>query len=162
MIFRHRSLGLGARKALVCGLAVFTALQLGLAIRMDRRQPDLRDPEYGYKLLLLRERLATEPNRPLMLLVGSSRVALGLSPETLATCLPAGQDSPIIFNFAMNGSGPLLERMLLRRLLAAGIHPRWLILEVLPPLLHQEAPWCEPEWLTERPPQTLVFHFWRI
>jgi hypothetical protein len=114
---------------------------------MDRWQPELRDPEYGYKLLRLQDRLQENPGRSLMVLLGSSRAALGFSPEAMSACLPASQETPLIFNFGMTGSGPMIELLVLERLLAAGIEPQWLVIEILPPLLHQEGPWIEPEWL---------------
>jgi hypothetical protein len=125
----------------------FAALQLAASVLMDGSQPELRDPEFGYKLMGLRARLADEPGKPLLLVLGSSRAALGLSPEDLQLGNTDSGHTPIVFNFAMTGSGPLLELICLRRLLAAGAHPDWLIIEVLPPLMHQEEGWGEASWL---------------
>ncbi len=144
---RKSTIKVRGRAALCWGLIGFAALQLGLGLCMDRWQPELRDPEYGYKLMRLRERLREEPGHPLMLIIGSSRAGLGVNPGVLTAALPPSSDSPTIFNFALTGSGPFMELMFLRRLLAAGIHPRWLVIEVLPPLLHQDDPWGEALWL---------------
>lgn len=119
-------------------VAVFATAQLGLNVAMDRCFPELRDPEYGYKLARLRSRLTEEPDRPLVLFLGSSRSGLGVRPEVLEAGPAAQTCPPIFFNFSMNGAGPLMELVCLRRLLADGICPRAAFIEVLSPLLHQE------------------------
>jgi hypothetical protein len=144
---RKSKIKLRGRNALLWSLIGFAVLQLSLGVCMDRWQPELRDPEYGYKLMRLRERLHEEPNRPLMLVIGSSRAGLGFNPGEVAVTLPQSAETPAIFNFAMTGSGPFMELMFLKRLLAAGIHPQWLVIEILPALLHQDEPWGEPLWL---------------
>src|SRR5438034_964854 len=142
---RHKKLPGRARGGLAWGLACFALLQLALAIDMDRWQPELRDPEFGYKLMRLKERLAEEPGRPLMVVIGSSRAGLGICPEVFSNYRI--KDAPIVFNLAMTGAGPVTELMCLRRLLASGIHPSSIILEVLPPILHQDRAWSEWVWL---------------
>jgi hypothetical protein len=135
------------RAALVWGLVFFVALQLGLALLMDYVRPELRDPEYGYKLQRLRERLAAEHGRPLLLTLGSSRAALGVRPDVIPGSWPNGSRPPVVFNMALTGSGPVFELLTLRRLLAEGIHPDYLLVEVLTPLLHQDEGWGEVGWL---------------
>jgi hypothetical protein len=52
--------------------------------------------------------------------------------------------TPIIFNYGVMAGGPLMELCYLRRLLADGIHPDWLLVEVWPPyLLHEDGAWAE-------------------
>jgi hypothetical protein len=125
----------------------FACFQLSLDFLMDRWQPELRDPEYGYKLLQLRERLAAEPGRSLTVVVGSSRAALGFRPDVIPACWPGSSSPPLVFNLALTGSGPILELLCLHRLLAVGIRPQRVIVEVLAPLLHQEEGWGEINWL---------------
>jgi hypothetical protein len=112
-------------------LAVFAAAQVGLALVMEYWQPGLRDREYGVKLALLRERLAQRPGRPLVLAIGSSRVALGLCPEAMA---PAA-DEPVVFNFGILGAGTPMEQVVLKRVLRHGIRPDFVLLEVWPALM---------------------------
>jgi hypothetical protein len=123
--------------ALAWALVVFLAGQMAYLVVLERWRPDLRDPEYGCKLALLRPRLK---NRPLLLALGSSRMDLGFRPDVLPTYrLPDGQ-LPLVYNYGLTGAGPVQELVLLRRLLALGVRPRWLLVEVLPAFLHAEGP----------------------
>ncbi|HLN29808.1 MAG TPA: hypothetical protein VK395_18825 [Gemmataceae bacterium] len=135
-----------ARAGLIWGLLFFASFQLGMTLYMDYCRPELQDPEYGQKLALLRARLQKQEKRPLILVLGSSRSELGIRPEALPP-LHVDGETPLVFNFALTGSGPVMELLCLRKLLAAGIHPTQLIVEVLPPLLHQEGAWAEENWL---------------
>src|SRR5262249_4627122 len=98
----------------VWALLAFLGIQFSLCLLMDHWQLELRDPEYGYKLGRLRERLAEEPHRPLWIILGSSRSGLGFRPGVLPHCRAGDSESPILFNFALTGGGPLVELMCLR------------------------------------------------
>jgi hypothetical protein len=66
-------------------------------------------------------------------MLGSSRTDMGLDAGRLCT---GGQDPRLlVFNFGLSGSGPVQELICLRRLLAAGVRPDLLFVEVLPPAL---------------------------
>jgi hypothetical protein len=100
--------------------------------------PRNRDPEYGLKLTALRERLAEKGSQPAALFLGSSRVAMGIRPDALSPLRLADGHQPVVFNFALVGSGPLMELFCLKRLLANGVRPGWVIVECWPPFLWQE------------------------
>src|SRR5581483_4827171 len=134
-----------ARASLLMGTLFFVALQLGLATYIDYCRPELRDAEYGQKLARLRSQLAEAPDRPLIVILGSSRSELGFRPAALPA-LRVDNEPALVFNGALTGSGPVIELLCLRRLLSAGIHPRQVIVEILPPLLHQEGAWAEEKW----------------
>ena len=135
------------RTALAWSLLSFITLQLGLSYLMSRPLPELRDPEYGYKFKALRQRLQASAGQPLFLLLGSSRTDVDLIPEVMAAADTGAPQQPLLFNFSMTGCGPIQELIALRRLLAAGIRPDGVIIEVLPPLLHQAEGWGEVKWL---------------
>src|SRR5262245_35057177 len=116
-------------KTLAWGLAVFVGAQLALAAAIEQWRPEWRDPEYGTKRRLLHALLAEQPDRPLLLVLGSSRTDAGLRPDRLPDVLPG---SPVVFNFSLVGSGPFKELLCLHRLLAEGIRPQWLIVECWP------------------------------
>ncbi|HLJ92588.1 MAG TPA: hypothetical protein VKU02_05270 [Gemmataceae bacterium] len=143
----RQALASRCRKTLVGGLIGCLVLHITLVVITDQVLPELRDPEYGFKLARLRERLRQEPDRPLLLLLGSSRTGYGLRPEAAADWRTPNGESPIVYNFGLTGSGPILELLCLHRLLRAGIHPDRVIIEVMPPNLHQEGSWAETNWI---------------
>jgi hypothetical protein len=132
-----------ARAALGWAVLCFLALQLALGAGLDRWQPDLFDGEYSAKLARLRARLAEHPGDPLVLVLGSSRPLVGLRPAGLQ--LRPGSDGrrPVVFNAALTGSGPILELMCLRRLLAEKVHPAWVVVECWPPSWHEQDGFAE-------------------
>jgi hypothetical protein len=138
----RRTLARRSALTLVWGVAAFLAGQLVLGVAVERWLPAARDPEYTAKVERLRARRAEAPGRPLVLVLGSSRVQMGLRAGDL------GGGSALVFNFGLSGGGSLLEAVSLRRLLAEGVRPDLLVLEVLPPTLNQPADHpVEEEWL---------------
>jgi len=127
-----------ARAALVGGLAFFVATQLALNVVLDGPWAAMRDLEFGEKLCRLQARLKEAPERPFLLVLGSSRSANGVLPSKLAAASTAAGHTPLVFNFGLVGCGPVQELMLMRRLLRRGIRPDRVLIEVHPALLHQE------------------------
>ncbi len=130
--------GARGRNGLLWAVLCFLALQAGLSATLWARLSPLPDPEYTHKLRLLRARLAEgPPGRPLVLLLGSSRTGVGFRPEALPRLRPGGTE-PLVFNFALCATGPTGEWLCLRRLLADGIRPDWVLLEAWPAALGRE------------------------
>jgi hypothetical protein len=137
-----------ARRGLLWGLLTFAGLQLGTAVALEHLLPAVRDPEYAAKAGRLRALLRQAPGRPLVLALGSSRVLMNFDAARAEAALP-GRPA-VVFNFALSGAGPMLELVCLRRLLAEGIRPNLVVVEVLPALFNQElARPLEQEWLPE-------------
>jgi hypothetical protein len=109
----------------------FLAAQLALNLALEWWRPELRDPEYGIRLKALRSFRARSGGRPLVVVLGSSRVQGGLRAGDLPAAAPGGA----VFNFGMVGAGTVAELLHLRRLLADGVHPDYVVIEVLSPLL---------------------------
>jgi hypothetical protein len=120
-----------ARRDIVWCLAGVIGIQFVLAVALERWRPELRDPEYGHKLQLLRRVTAENPDRPLLVALGSSRTLNGLRPE-----LHDATD-PLVFNFGLTRHGPILQLLALDRLLRDGVKPRFATIELLPVLLPQ-------------------------
>jgi hypothetical protein len=139
---RRRQRDARARRALVLLVALALGSQAALSGWLER-DPRLRDPEYGRKLARLRERLREQPRRPLVLALGSSRVCMGVCPEPrnpadAPEAVPPGDAArPMLFNFGLIGSGPVMELFCLRRLLADGVRPDALLVEFWPPFLYE-------------------------
>jgi hypothetical protein len=138
------------RTALLWGLLFFVAANVGLLATSECFWPGLRDPEFGYKLGLLRGHLEREPQRPLLVLLGSSRTGLGFRPGVLPPYTATDGRVPLVFNFSEVGSGPLSELVCLHRLLRKGIRPDWLAIEVHALLLARQTDQCgktETGWM---------------
>lgn len=128
-------------------VATFVVVQLSLDLAIDS-YPGLRDPEFGEKLARLQNQLAIHPGRPLLLIVGSSRSSSGIQPSVMWLPDPGDDGEPLVFNLALTGYGPIQQVQLLDRLLRTGISPRWILAEIHPLLLHQQAGvWGEEQWL---------------
>lgn len=114
-------------------VAGFALCQVILAVAIDGWLGAVRDPEYASKLARLKARRAEFPDRPLVLLLGSSRTAYGIDANSLSANVSAPR--PLAFNFGLMGGGAMLQELTLRRLLAEGIRPDLLFVEVMPALL---------------------------
>jgi hypothetical protein len=132
-----------AKIALLWGVLAFLAGQSVLAYVVSRSHPEIRDPEFGFRLLRLREQAAAAPDRPLCLILGSSRTLSGICPPALPSWPADAGVEPRIFNFSQLGAGPVRELQTLRRLLADGHRPSWLLLEVWPPFWPQHGYWFD-------------------
>ena len=121
-----------ARAVITFVTAVFAA-NLALIAALEHATPRWHDPEYGKRLGLLRARQREHPGRPLVVALGSSRVAIGLH----AASLPAESSGPLLFNMALVGSGPVMELLAFRRLLADGVRPDAVLVEYWPAFLHE-------------------------
>jgi hypothetical protein len=107
---------------------------------LDEVRPELRDPEYARRISSLRARVAENPQRPLVLVVGSSRTAMGIRPGEWEANRFSNAAAPdqMFFNLSLIGGGPLLELILTRRAFAEGIKPAVILLEYWPPLFKED------------------------
>lgn len=117
-----RALGWGA-----VALAVATA---AFSLSVETVLPQIRDPEYGYRLLRLRELQRAHPDRPLVLVLGTSRTQNVIDPRAMG--FPDAPGSPLVYNFGLSGARPPHLRLVLERLRAEGIAPAAVLVEVLP------------------------------
>ena len=126
---RHR-----AKWCVLVGVAVVVLLQLGLNIVIDTVKPEWRDPEYGHRMKDLRRQSTVKPTQPVVVVMGSSRSQMGFNP--LAMNLDDGtSNSPIVYNCSQAGCGPVYELLNLQRLIADGVKPNFVLVEILPPVL---------------------------
>jgi hypothetical protein len=137
------------RRAVLWGLLVFACAQAALSVYLNWRRPDVRDPAFGLRLLTLRRRLAENPNAPLVLVLGSSRTLNGLSPAHMTMDWGQAGAKPLVFNFALAGSGSVRELMTFRRLRTERIKPAWLLIETWPVLWPQAGIFAERRLVVE-------------
>src|SRR5947209_16677525 len=94
-----------ARTGLACGFIVMLAATLGMTVAVETVKPQWRDPEFGHRLVRLRQAEAQSPGRPLVLVLGTSRAQNAVNPAALGFAQEPG--SPLVFNFGQSGSPPL-------------------------------------------------------
>ncbi len=125
-----------ARRTVIWAVLLVLGAHLGMMTATEHSDR-LRDPPFGDKLAKLEQlQRKAESEAPCIVVLGSSRTLLGFHGEhaeheikqTLGT-------RAIAFNFGTPASGPITHLVYLKRLLAAGLRPNLLILEVLPPAL---------------------------
>ncbi len=123
-----------ARGSLLVGLAVYFVLQAGLSILLAGKWAWLRSPNYGYRELALRAREKTPSGRAkTVLMFGSSRVVNGFQASMLDESLSQAAGRPVrAYNFGFWGAGPFTDLLSVRRLLADGHRPDFVLIEVLP------------------------------
>lgn len=126
-----------ARSIVYWSLAGFAALQLALAVSIELWLPQVRDPYYGNRVKLLRQRTVEATPRPFtVVMLGSSRTRQALWGKSLEQPVAQATGRPaVVFNFGQNSAGPMTELLNLKRLLADGIRPDLLLVEVMPPFL---------------------------
>ncbi len=118
-----------AKRGVLVGLAATATAHLGLAVAVETNRPQWRDPDYGHRLSLVK---AASPGRPLIVALGSSRTQMGFRPGAM------GLPNATVINFGAAGAGPFHHRLALDRLEAEGVHPDYLLVEILPVAFCQE------------------------
>jgi hypothetical protein len=124
-----------SRNTIIAALICFLCLQWILAAAAEGPLADLRNPLQTVRERRLKALLSEQPNRPLVLALGSSQTLWGLQAGKL--CGPTSSD-PLVFNFGMHAYGPVHQFAALEGLRAQRIEPSGLILEIMPGLLNAE------------------------
>lgn len=139
-----------SRSTLLWGLAGFVFIQLTLAVAIESRLPQFRDPEFGCRLQLLQQLKDRSGSDPfLVLALGSSRTTAGIRGDILSEQLGEQLPGrPVAFNFGVTGAGPVTHLINLRRLLKEGVRPGFVLIEILPPMLNGRGPNAEAGRLT--------------
>lgn len=129
-----------ARRCVLAGLGAILIANVGFAALLDFGPRRLRDPEYGKRISRVTPRCRENPGRPPVYVIGSSRVAMGVRPGAVE---PAESGSPLLFNLAMAGSGPVMERLALLRALKDRPKPAAVLLEFWPAFLREDGGYHE-------------------
>jgi hypothetical protein len=124
-----------ARSALMFGAFTAAIIQVALNLALPAACVYLGDPEYQVRLKSTRRLLLAHPERPLAVALGSSHTLTGLCPAAL------GAEAPfLLINYGHTNSGPVVELLYLRRLLADGVRPKHVFVELMPGLLGKHGP----------------------
>jgi hypothetical protein len=117
-------------KDLVWYVVGFLVVQAVLAVGVESWWPVVRDPDYERLKSIIQTRQAEFPGRQLEIVLGSSRTKLGLRAEQLNH--PEDGAAPLVINCGVSAGGPMMDQVLLRRLLEDGIRPNRVFVEVMP------------------------------
>jgi hypothetical protein len=109
-------------------VVAFAAVTLALVVAAESVKPEWRDPEYGHRLRAAKRWQRERPDRPLVLVLGSSRAQMGVSPATMD--FPDEPGSPLVYNFGYRRADPILVWLQLERLLDDGLRPRAVLVMV--------------------------------
>ena len=133
-----------SRRRARTAVLLFTALAVlgnfGFGWLLDYGPPRYRDPEYGKRYSRFLARSREHPGHPVVAVIGSSRVAMGVRPSVLE---PLEPHQPLLINLSLAGSGPVMELMTLRRLLADGVKPDAVLFEYWPAFLREDGGYHE-------------------
>jgi hypothetical protein len=99
--------------------------------------PEITDPDYHLRLRLARAARADHPDRPLGVVIGSSRTVWAFRPELLPEAPAAGDVYWV--NVSHIESGPTLNRVILHRLLRDGVRPAAVVIEIMPRFFVKES-----------------------
>jgi hypothetical protein len=141
---RRSQIVVRGRATLAWTVVFFVAGQAALAAYLHLHHPEYMDPDHNERLHRLQARQSETAGRPLVVVLGSSRVANGLRPDKIVREGPTG---PIVFNFGSLGCGPVRQWLTLRRVLASGIKPDLVVVEAWPLFWPQTGFFGEEPWL---------------
>ncbi len=131
---RARRLKRRGRAFLFWGAILYVVAQLSVCPLFNRWRAPQAHQEYR-KWPCLRELVKTTPDRPLVLMLGSSRTLYAFRAGQL-NGKPGPDGRPLlVYNGGVFGAGPMHEWMYLRDMLAEGIRPRLLLIEYATPLM---------------------------
>jgi hypothetical protein len=127
---------------LLVGILAFALPQLWLTLMVEARRAEWRDPEFFHRrknlVALTKWSAESGRHRPLVVVLGTSRTAMGVSPKDLG--LGDGPADPLACNCSQTGCMPVGQALNLGRLLDAGLKPEFVLIEVLPPVLADPRP----------------------
>jgi hypothetical protein len=128
-----------ARAEVLWAAVGIVGIWAGFVALEELRYPWWWDREYEVRRELLNERIAEAPDRPILAVLGSSRIGTAFLPSDLPPIHDAAGREVLVFNYSHHGSGPRMNLMQMHRLLRDGVVPSWLVIEIVPSHLRYEA-----------------------
>ena len=135
-------MGISDRKRRGRGIAfgaflTLLAVQATMSYGINGRRLYWADTEYGTTVRHLSERKAEFPDRPIVLVLGSSRAQAGVAADRLSAPTPGDEYPPLVLDSCLGGAHPIHSLYMLRRLIAIGVKPTAVLIEILP--IHMRA-----------------------
>jgi hypothetical protein len=131
---RRRHVRASGRTVALWAVCLYVVAQLPLLAVKDRWQSI--GPLYeSRKWPRLRQLVQSEPDRPLAIMLGSSRVCWAVQAGRLNGIRGPEGEPYLFYNFGIPATGAIHALLYLRDMIAGGIHPRLLLVEFVPPLL---------------------------
>jgi hypothetical protein len=109
-------------------LMAFLGLQIGLSVALDGPLGTIRNAPHAHRLREFQLDQASRPEKPVLLILGSSRSLNGVRPDLL-------DDRFLNYNFAGPGQGLYWQNFTLQHLLRDGVRPAAVVVEVSPFIL---------------------------
>jgi hypothetical protein len=126
----------------------FLISQAGWLAWLDADAPGW-DPEFAKKRARMNTLRAECPDRPLLVALGSSRTLMGIDGSAFDGVAAVDGRAFVGFNFGLVAAGPVRQWLTLRRILAEGVRPDVVLIEVATPFFSAPGPgrFCEEEGL---------------
>jgi len=132
---------LPARSEFFWTLGLFLAFTAFFVVYVEMRHPEWYDREYQVRRGLLNDRITESPERPVVLVIGSSRLVAAVLPERLGPIRDTEGREVTVFNYCRIGAGPRMNLVQLHRAIRDGVRPSYLVLELVPGFLrHDDLP----------------------
>ncbi len=121
-----------AKRILAGWVIAFVGLEIAFGIALQGPFDFVRNSGYAARTKLLDKHWHAGEERPLILVLGTSRAQYGLRPDLLDSDSDQGPRRPLVFNFSSPGHGPTHHYVTLKRLLREGCRPAGIVLELAP------------------------------
>jgi hypothetical protein len=123
---------------MVVGSLLITVLSV---VFTERQFPQWYDREYEVRRELLNDRVQENPEKPVCLLLGSSRTVVGFMPEKLGPIYDECGRRVLVVNYSHFGAGMRMNLVQAHRVLRDGVRPTHIVLEFIPGfLVHDDLP----------------------
>jgi hypothetical protein len=141
------------RATLLWAFGLFALSQAAFLVALPYWRPNMYVTISHRKWQGIRDVAAREPDRPLLVMMGSSRTDMAFDAKQFND-LRGPEGKPFVaYNFGRPAVGPIRLLLGLRQMLREGIRPRLLLVEFLPPLLNKpgrglisEERWAPVAW----------------
>lgn len=145
------------RSTLLWAFLFYAVAQAVICSTLHLWSPRMPERVWSWKRQRLREIATGHPDRPLLVMFGTSRTEGALDADRL-NGLPGPDGKPVVaYNAGVPTGGPMRQLVMLRDMLEAGVRPNLLLVEFAPPLLNRprrglssEEEWLSPAWMATR------------